>query len=312
MTLQYTSTFSTYIREMIELRKSLGKSPRTYAYELQSFDRFCARYFPEASRLTRELASKWCEEGKPTCGSGYRMRAMRAFGLYLNSIGVDAFVFPSEWITKPKTGIPYIFKDIELKKLFNAADEIPAHINSPLREYTLPVMFRLLFCCGLRPQEARRLKRKEVDVKNCRLFITSSKRNRDRLLPISAELATLCQKYDRIANAFSSYRQYFFQTPKGCEYNVGWMTAQYHRCRRLSGNIAAGSTPYDLRHNFATRTLMRWVEEKKDIGAWLPYLSAYMGHETYSGTAYYIHLLPERLSKCDFTKIDAIVPEVPI
>jgi len=25
---------------------------------------------------------------------------------------------------------------------------------------------------------------------------------------------------------------------------------------------------------------MRWVEEGKDIEAWLPYLAAYMGHQT--------------------------------
>lgn len=309
MNLQYTSFFSEYIREMIELRKSLGKSPRTYAYELQSFDRFCVRYFPKESQLTRELASKWCEGGKQNCGSGYRMRAMRAFGRYLTSIGIDAFVFPSEWIAKPKTGLPYIFKESELKSLYKAVDEISPHRNSPLREYTLPVMFRLMFLCGLRPQEVRRLRRKEVDVRNCRLHITASKRNRDRLLPISMELTVLCHKYDRIANVCAPDRQYFFQPPKSGPYRYNWLTSQYHRCRRFAGNIAPGSTPYDLRHNFATRTLMRWVEEGKDIGAWLPYLSAYMGHETYTGTAYYIHLLPERLSKCDFTKIEGIIPE---
>ncbi|MDQ0213128.1 tyrosine-type recombinase/integrase [Arthrobacter bambusae] len=86
--------------------------------------------------------------------------------------------------------------------------------------------------------------------------------------------------------------------------------ASYHRCRAMAGDLAPGSTPYTLRHNYATRTLTRWVEEGRDLNVWLPYLSAYMGHETYSATAYYIHLLPERLSATGLSGTAGIIPEV--
>lgn len=36
---------------------------------------------------------------------------------------------------------------------------------------------------------------------------------------------------------------------------------------------------------------MRWTEEGKDLEAWLPYLAAYMGHQKYSSTAWYVHQL---------------------
>ena len=52
---------------------------------------------------------------------------------------------------------------------------------------------------------------------------------------------------------------------------------------------------YDLRHNFATQTLMRWIDEGRDVMALMPYLSTYMGHVSLEETLYYIHLLPERL-----------------
>lgn len=70
-------------------------------------------------------------------------------------------------------------------------------------------------------------------------------------------------------------------------------------------------TPYDLRHNFATRTLMRWVEEGKDLNAYAPYLSTYMGHVTFNSTFYYIHLLPEKLGIQKLMDIQGIIPEVP-
>lgn len=45
----------------------------------------------------------------------------------------------------------------------------------------------------------------------------------------------------------------------------------------------------------------------------LPYLSAYMGHTQFDDTAYYIHLLPEKLRKSpaiDWKKFEKIFPEV--
>jgi site-specific recombinase XerD len=80
----------------------------------------------------------------------------------------------------------------------------------------------------------------------------------------------------------------------------------------MSGNDNSRGTcvPYDLRHNYATQTMMRWVESGKDLEAWIPYLSAYMGHVCFSSTFCYIHLLPERLARMDFTHSKGIIPEV--
>lgn len=65
--------------------------------------------------------------------------------------------------------------------------------------------------------------------------------------------------------------------------------------KKRSSNKRKYARPYDLRHNFATRTLMRWIDEKRDIMTLMPYLSTYMGHVSLEETMYYIHLLPERL-----------------
>lgn len=50
-----------------------------------------------------------------------------------------------------------------------------------------------------------------------------------------------------------------------------------------------------MRHSFATRTLMRWIDEERDVMALMPYLSTYMGHVSLEETLYYVHLLPERI-----------------
>ena len=56
---------------------------------------------------------------------------------------------------------------------------------------------------------------------------------------------------------------------------------------------------------------MRWMEEGKDLNAYAPYLSTYMGHVTFNSTFYYIHLLPEKLGIQKFMDIQGIIPEVP-
>jgi integrase len=73
--------------------------------------------------------------------------------------------------------------------------------------------------------------------------------------------------------------------------------------------------PYDLRHRFASTILQKWLTEERDFYAMLPYLRAYMGHEKFSHTAYYIHLLPENLlcsSGVDWSAIDSVNLEVTI
>ena len=70
---------------------------------------------------------------------------------------------------------------------------------------------------------------------------------------------------------------------------------------------------YDLRHRFASAVLNRWLDGGQDLLAMLPYLSAYMGHDHFSETAYYIHILPENLVKSagiEWASFDELVPEV--
>jgi len=98
------------------------------------------------------------------------------------------------------------------------------------------------------------------------------------------------------------------------------LTKVFHLCWQqanpdISANMLPRARPYDLRHRFASAILQKWLNEGKDLYAMLPYLSAYMGHEHFSQTAYYIHLLPENLINSpgvDWNAIDDVNPEVSI
>jgi integrase/recombinase XerD len=142
------------------------------------------------------------------------------------------------------------------------------------------------------------------------VMIERSKQNKDRRVPVTWDLAGLLARFDHLADLRHPDREWFFEDKHGRQYSPGWLIAGYHLCCERAGGIAPASTPYTLRHNYATRTLTRWVEEGKDLEAWLPYLAAYMGHQKYSSTAWYVHLLPGRLAATGLTSAAGIIPAV--
>jgi integrase len=310
MNYSFQSHFSERIRDMLEYRSALGRSIVGYSWSLANFDRFCLSYFPNESLLTKELVFAWCNDANGN--SGYRAQTIRGFARYIVSTGEEAFLMPKGFYPPRNPDLPYIFTDDELRRFFEATDRFPRSYSRPLIEYTVPVVFRLLYACGLRPQEVRLLKKTDFNFADGTIYIAEAKHCKDRRLAVNPDVMEMCGNYDRIAETMYPGRTYFFPSPQGGHYKNGWLTARFHQCWEMSGNgnERGACVPYDLRHNYATQTLMRWVEEGKDLNAWIPYLCAYMGHATFSATFYYVHLLPERLRCMDFMSVSGIIPEV--
>ena len=62
-----------------------------------------------------------------------------------------------------------------------------------------------------------------------------------------------------------------------------------HPGRTKSGERGAPCI-HSYRHTFAVHCLRGWIRDGKNIQAYMPVLQAYMGHASYSDTAYYLHL----------------------
>jgi integrase len=310
MNYTFQSRFSERIRDMLEYRSALGRSIVNYGWNMANFDRFCLSNFPSEPCLTKELVFAWC--GDANGDSGYRAQIIRGFARYLVSVGEEAFLMPKGFYPPRKPDLPYIFTEDELRRFFEATDCFPRSCGRPLIEYTVPVVFRLQYACGLRPQEVRLLKRMDFNFADGTIYIAEAKHCKDRRLAVNHDVMEMCKNYDRIAETMFPGRVCFFPSPQGGHYKNGWLTARFHQCWKISGNgnERGACTPYDFRHNYATQTLMRWVEEGKDLNAWIPYLCAYMGHASFSATFYYVHLLPERLRCMDYMSVSGIVPEV--
>lgn len=313
MTYEFKSGFARQIQEMLAHRAAMGYSVKDYNIIFANFDRFCMNHFMNETILTKEIAFAWCNDAKGNGKGGFnRASALRGFAHFIFMTSGEAYVMPSSFFPMPKAKQPIIMNHIELTNFFKATDCYHSSRKNVLHEFMVSVIFHLQYACGMRPQEVRCLRCVDLNFTDNTIYIADGKRHKDRCLPVNAEVMGMCKSYNRMAEELTPHRTYFFQAQSGKPYTTNWLCDAFRICWKMSGNeTSRGScTPYALRHNFATQILMHWIEEERDLNAMTPYLSAYMGHESFSATYYYIHLLPERLALMDFTHSDGIIPEV--
>lgn len=68
-----------------------------------------------------------------------------------------------------------------------------------------------------------------------------------------------------------------------------------------------------FRHTYAVHCLKNWTKQGKDLSVYLPVLKTYMGHYSFTETAYYLHLtadvFPDITLKLE-TKYSEIIPQL--
>jgi integrase len=126
----------------------------------------------------------------------------------------------------------------------------------------------------------------------------------------------LMRKYWNRASEIVPMNIYFFPNALGNQILLSNVNRVFRTCWQNSHAQSYDKQPprvYDFRHTFATRSIYNQMQNGTDINAFLPYLSAYMGHTHLSDTAYYIHLNPEFFPNAEFSEknyFDDLLPEV--
>ena len=186
------------------------------------------------------------------------------FTKYLNFLGYEDFIPDDDYTIKRTVFIPYLFTDKELSSLFFTIDSYTGATCGKryLPEVVLPVYTRLLYCCGLRPQEPPAILADDVDLETGDVYIRQSKRHKDRHIIMSEDMLRLCRRYDSVAGK----RNWFFQKWDGTPYETSWYNNVWRRVISRSGITWRGKPrPYDLRHAFASRNIIRWIDSGRDV-----------------------------------------------
>ena len=317
---KFMSVFSVLVEGYISEKQAVGYRFKKGTELLKRFDTFVYTRGITEKDITKQLVIDWTAR-KPheslSTQSG-RISLLRGLAQYMNRIGYPAFVHPRAMVTLDRYAyIPYIFTSDEIKRIFEITDHYPLHESTPNRHLVLPLLFRLLYGCGLRISEALNLTIQDVDLKNGTLYIRNTKFNKERVLPMAESLKERCLIYCSAAQIGRMGNPYFFPSPSGDHYSESTVYKLFREVLRQAGisHLGRGKGPriHDFRHVFAVNCLKKWVLEGKDLNNCLPYLSAYLGHEDLRGSQRYLRLTadlyPDIISKveesCSYT-----IPEV--
>jgi integrase len=311
----YESSFKNYIQSHVDLKQAVGYKYDTDADHLKRFDRFILENYPLATSLTKEIVLNWCSKKSYESQANQCSRAsiIRQFGKYLDSIGVEAYIIPKGYFPSEKQYVPHIYTKDELSRFFAETDKCCYCGEFPYRHLIMPVLFRMIYLCGLRVSEARLLKVGDVDLENGILNIHHSKMDNSRLVPMSASLTERCRHYSKRVHSFPARENYFFPALGGKPMTIGNVYKNFRKFLWQAGishnGRGHGPRVHDFRHAYAVHCLKKWVEQEKDLAAYLPVLKTYMGHDSFEETAYYLRLTADVFP--DITlKLETWYPEI--
>lgn len=176
------------------------------------------------------------------------------------------------------------------------------------------VLFRMIYCCGLRNSEACAIPGDHVDLDAGTLTITESKGRKDRIVYMAGDLTSLCADYFTWLQGVLGFRSdWFFPSKDPARPLVNTSVDRvFNRCwnaTRFAKSRNDKPVVHDLRFSFITDRVNRWALDDEDVEAMMPYLSRYVGHKNLQSTYYYIHSseqLRDVIAKYDVTGASAI------
>ncbi len=296
------NTMRQAVKEYLRMRRDLGFKLHEAGKGLLSFVTFMEQH--RASYITQALALAWAQQPSNVQPAHWarRLGFVRGFARYRSATDPRTQI-PAQGLLpfKPKRARPYLYSDAEIRSLLCAALNMPCRYErGKLRPWVYYCLFGLLSVSGLRLGEARNLEVQDVDLKAAVLTIRGTKFGKTRLVPLHASTCKVLADYiDRRKRHWGQrpVSSYLFVSSWGNQLDGGDIHRTFYALSRQIGlrgpSDIHGPRLHDLRHRFATRTLVHWYRSNEDPERKLPLLSAFLGHVHVADTQWYLSGSPE-------------------
>jgi len=306
----FTGPFKDYCHQYMNYKRGLGfKFGESSLYLLRFMDDYFKQYYLSSIVLTKSMVEDFVshrdKESEKT--QHMRMSLIRQFALFMNRRGFSFYVYPNQLIPIDKTFTPYIFTHGEIKRITNVVDSLPYTPHSRYYHLVYPMLFRMLYGCGLRIGEALSLKKTEVNLMNGILTITKAKLGKSRLVPMSRSLTDYCKNYVVNMGFDMCSEGYFYPSRDAGRYHRTPVYVKLKQCMKIAGVLSEGSVGprvHDIRHTYAVHALEKMINDGQDVYCTLPILSTYLGHSGIESTEKYLRLTEEAYGRV----IDTVAP----
>ena len=292
---QFNSVFSPFLNEFLDSREKSGVrcigADARYCKRLDNF--FVNEKFDTIS-FTQDDAEKWKKPlpNESETDRYKRINYTKRFFEYLFLIGYP--VSQLKDIKSPHSSFtPHIYTDDEIIRYFKAVDTYEPVSNKKNR-IQLPVLFRILYCCGTRITETTLIRKIDVDLKEGIIRLSETKNAKQRYVVMSDSLLKLMREYADKVFYLLSEEDYIFTTQKGTPLTADWLNEVHLKILTKASipYIGGGHGPriHDFRHSFATHAFKQMIDSNMDMYVSLPILSTYLGHQSISATEKYLRL----------------------
>jgi integrase len=294
--INFNSCLSELILGFIAEKRSVGYKFTKGASLLKQLDQFLAIEQQLAEiKLSKETVLLWTKKraNEKENTRSKRISIIRNLAEYMIRLGYEAYIYPTSAVKIGRYDYtPYIFSEEEIRKIFAVCDCYPTSNVSPNRHLIIPLLFRMLYGCGLRISEALKLKIEDVNLDRGTLIIRQTKFDKERIIPMAKSLTERCRKYMEKVHSFDKGSIFLFPSPYGGHYCVDTVYEWFRDILWKAGISHSGEGPrlHDVRHTFSVHCLKRWVLKGEDLTNLLPYLSVYLGHVDLRGTQRYLRL----------------------
>lgn len=314
----YESIISPILHGYVQEKRSVGYKYDKGAAQLKILDSLLLKMNLEEMRLSKDMvliltAKKKNEETSNRCG---RISIIRGLAEYMTRLGYEAYVYPKATLPIERNSyIPYIYSESEIKRMFEVCDNYAKSESSPYRHIMLPLLFRMLYGCGLRISEALNLTFDDLNLEEGTIYIRNTKFGKERKIPMSQSLNERCIQYFIETKYDKTINMYIFPSPYGNHYKESTIYKLFREILWKADISHSGKGPrlHDFRHTFSVHCLKRWVIQGENLTNLLPYLSVYLGHCDLRGTQRYLRLTADlypEVTKTVEEYCSNIIPEV--
>lgn len=305
----FHSGFADEINQYLDYKIASGYTEKSYCSVLKSFDVFCCQREIYNVRFNRSDADAWVgkKENEATTSHYARVNKVKSFLEYLSLKGYDVYLMHDVFF-KATDFQPHIYTDDEIQRYFHAVDTYHSNRNL-MEDAQLPVLFRLLYCCGTRINETLGIKKSDVDLTNGIIRLTEVKNGCERYIVLGQEMNQLMKRYADKTFYLLGDGDYIFVSFDDRRRQGRRIYDIHRRILKEAGIpfLGDGNGPrlHDWRHTFAVRSFKQMVDSGMDMYVALPILSTYLGHKTIYATERYVRLtmslypyIEERFSQC--------------
>ena len=300
-----TNDLKSIFREEMFLNLTLRKeelSPeafRHYRRTVYLFDDYLHRMNFSEKIIDESSVENWIKEistGISVNTIGGYIHYVRQLLLFLRNQGFHCFI-PGT-IASKDTYVPYLYTDKDIEDIFRVADSFTAAhaVKNKYIAYEMPLLLRLLLCCGMRVSETLNIKVGDIDFERKLFILRVTKKYKQRLVPFGDEMSYILFRYCAAMGILNDAEAYlFFENDIYTALRASSVGNFYRIIRKRAGiddsskkSNGRGACLHCFRHTFAIRSFDK--NERRGVSAResVPFLSTYLGHDSLYETEKYL------------------------